>query len=154
MIATATFQRREASPLLIEIPGLARRVQGAAFPASARLTLKSGATPLAPPLAAQIRAVLNRAEPRLPAITQAHIARQRAFNEKQAAWPALQSAIRTVLDYAERQKWSHRKLAAKIGLCPRTWRRIRAGKVNADLWLPKIQAATSSLKNTPLNSQL
>jgi len=119
-------------------------------PASAVLTPKSGATPLAPPFSAQIRAILKSSEVRIPAILTAHVQRQAKFTRQQAAGKALAAELAVAVQGAEslgqEGKWSQRKLAAKLGFCPRTWRRIRSLKVKAADWLPKIRPAILHLK--------
>jgi len=119
-------------------------------PASALLTHPSGAKRFAPPLGARIRASLASSEVRIPAILTAHIQRQARFTRQQAAGNALAAELAAAVQGAEslgqEGKWSQRKLAAKLGLCPRTWRRIRSLKVNAADWLPKIRSAIPHLK--------
>jgi len=124
--------------------------QDARKPPSAVLTPKSGATPVAPPFSAQIRAILKSSEVRIPAILTASIQRQARFTQQQAASNALAAELAVAVQGAEslgqEGKWSQRKLAAKLGFCPRTWRRIRSLKVNPADWLPKIHSAIPRLK--------
>lgn len=119
-------------------------------PASALLTRPSGAKRFAPPLGARIRASLARSEPQIPAILTDSIQRQAEFTRQQAAGNALAvelaAAVQGAESLAQEAKWSQRKLAAKLGLCPRTWRRIRSLKVNPADWLPKIHSAIPRLK--------
>ena len=124
--------------------------QDARKPASAVLTPKSGATPLAPPFSAQIRAILKSSEVRIPSILTDSIQRQAEFTRQQAAGEALAAELHEVIQrldsVAKDENWSQRKLAAKLGLCPRTWRRIRSLDANLAAWLPKIHSAIPRLK--------
>jgi hypothetical protein len=43
------------------------------------------------------------------------------------------------------EQWSGRKLAAKIGVKESTFRKIKAGRADADFWLPKLEAAAARL---------
>ncbi len=112
--------------------------------ASALLTHPSGAKRFAPPLGARIRASLASSEVRIPAILTDSIQRQAGFTRQQAASNALAAELATAVQGAEslaqEAQWTQRKLAAKLGLCPRTWRRIRSLEVNPADWLPKIHS--------------
>lgn len=119
-------------------------------PASAVFTRESGANACAPPLRARIRASLMSAEVRIPSILASLIQRQSEFTRQQrnskALAAELTAAVQSAESLAQTEEWSQRKLAAKLGLCPRTWRRIRSLKVNPADWLPKIRSAIPRLK--------
>jgi hypothetical protein len=57
----------------------------------------------------------------------------------------LKTSVNQLLTHAETLRLSQRKLAARIGLTFRTWRRIRDGHANPLTWLPTIRTALESL---------
>jgi hypothetical protein len=86
---------------------------------------------------------------RIPAILTDSIQRQAGFTRQQAAGNALAAELHEVIQrldsVAKDEDLSQRKLAAKLGLCPRTWRRIRSRNANPADWLPKIYSAIPRL---------
>ena len=125
-------------------------VQEPSEPAFAVLTHKSGATPIAPPFSARIRAILTAPEVRVPAMVTEMIQRQAEFTKRQGNSEALTAELIATVQHLDSlalaKEWSQRKLAAKLGLCPRTWRRIRSLSVNPADWLPKVRTAMCQLK--------
>jgi septal ring factor EnvC (AmiA/AmiB activator) len=109
----------------------------------------SGANRFAPGLRARIRAALAQSKARIPAIIAEQIARQAEFSRKQARASSLETDLRSEIQQlqslAEKQKWSERKLAAKLGFCPRTWRRVRDLNVNPADWLSRLRKALARL---------
>jgi ribosome-binding protein aMBF1 (putative translation factor) len=72
--------------------------------------------------------------------------KEKVEQAKRVAFLTLDGLVRQLLAKAEQEDWSQRKLAAKIGITPRTFRRIRAGQVHPSTWLPKIESAVFRLK--------
>lgn len=60
----------------------------------------------------------------------------------------LQDALNQLDAIAESEEWSQRKLAAKVGLPESTLRKIKSGRADSAIWLPRIQAAASKLTAT------
>jgi hypothetical protein len=141
MISIATGGKKTRKSDFAQAPGK---------PASAVFTQRSGANVFAPPLRARIRASLATGEVRIPAILANLIQRQSEFTRQQSNSKALAAeltaAVQRVESLAQAEEWSQRKLASNLGLCPRTWRRIRSLKVNPADWLPKIRSAIPRLK--------
>ena len=79
----------------------------------------------------------------------ATIQRQAAFARQQAASRAaavqLADAVQAAESVARNENWSQRRLAAKLGFDPRTWRRMRNLALNAAVWLPKLRPAVAAL---------
>jgi len=125
------------------------RAAKASSPPSAASEPASEANRFAPPLRARIRASLMKSGVRIPAIVAFHIREQQALidsNRSSAAARAdLERAVFILMEKARDENWSQRKLAKKVGFCPRTWRRIRESRVNPAVWLPKLRPALAKL---------
>jgi hypothetical protein len=119
-------------------------------PAAAVPSPASGANAFAPPLSARIRASLTAAEVRIPAVLVSLIQRQADFSGCQRKTRALAEELAASVQCAEslarERDWSQRRLAARLGFCPRTWRRIKNLNVNPEDWLQRLRAALSRLR--------
>lgn len=72
--------------------------------------------------------------------------RERRQRKKAAAAADLQRSVAELLQRAQAQGWSQRKLAAKADIARTTFRRVLNLQVNPKAWLPKVRAAVSRLE--------
>lgn len=118
-------------------------------PLSAMKTPKIGPTPRGPALNARIRASLNPSELRIPVCIANSIASQKHELESARAATADREAVRQcilrALAVVEKQRWSQRDLAGKLGLSWGTFRRIRDLEISPAAWLSKIESALARL---------
>lgn len=72
--------------------------------------------------------------------------REKRQSKKQVAFLTLNATLLRLLDHAQVEQWSRRKLAAKIGIPETTLRWIQRGQADPLVWSAKLQAALDKLK--------
>jgi hypothetical protein len=73
----------------------------------------------------------------------AHRRNQLRAQKKTAAATELNRAVQTLLQHAESEQWSQRRMAREVGLSWGGWLRCRDGKANPIKWLPRILSAVN-----------
>lgn len=147
-----------ASLPAIQIYPLRPFAPAAPRPPFATLTRQAGPKPLAQPSGAKparnyqlpksrisaLRAEFSQTEP-LPWLARL-ISEHTAQRQRDQASVLLKQAVAQLLTLAHDEELSQRQLAQTVGLSWSSWRRIRAGQVDAIVWLPKLTAAMARLK--------
>ena len=140
-------------------------VSGASKAPPATLTLKIGPNPEAQPSSARAPRLFTIpkgrldalwAEPRLPRFTKllnAASAEARRAEALAAVEQERKSLVAALVSKAQFEGWSLRKLARKIQIPWTSFRRLIAGEIQADLFLPLLQSAAARLVGTEHNTE-
>lgn len=125
-------------------------------PVSAVLTPESAADGFAAGLRRGIRRALDVSRIPESQFVNRQIAIHREFQSRQTKKSTIATQLKEVCirleGVAEAERWSGRKLAAKIGITDRTWRRIKSGHVDGADYLPWLEAAVARLSNAEVAS--
>ena len=126
-------------------------------PAAAMMTPKSAADGFAAGLRAGIRRALDVSRVPNSGFVARQIAIHREFQTRQTKKSTIATQLKEVCialeGVAEAESWSGRKLAAKIGITDRTWRRIKSGHADGASYLPWLEAAVARLQPSTFNPQ-
>jgi hypothetical protein len=118
-------------------------------PASAPNTRKNAASGFAAGLRAGIRHALDVSRLPKSGFVDLQIATHREYQTRMASQASCserrQAAMARLEGIATYNKWSGRKLAAKIGITERTLRRIKSGDAADHPWLAKLESAVVRL---------
>jgi hypothetical protein len=128
---------------------LAKIAQDAPAAPSVHQSLAIDPTPLDHPSGARVRLALTRSEAaKAGVLNRWHAARERKDRQAQRLATAaveLNLSVLKLLQHAEAQKWSQRRMAKAAGLSWGGWVRCRDAQADPLAWQPRAQAALRKL---------
>jgi DNA-binding XRE family transcriptional regulator len=140
---------RSAGSLAGRLATFKRSRQTQKTQASAMLTPKNAHDVLCAGLNAGIRRVLDVSRVPKSGFVARQIAIHGEFQSRQAVESTVATRLQTALNRLEEvavlRDWSQTKLAKRVGIKESTFRKVKMGRADSALWLPKLEAAVARL---------